>query len=105
MCETVTSHRTTAGEARHEELTRWVAADLAANDLRLTHSLRQWRDEFVRRILPLRPQVCRIPWVFVDQLELASQRVVLQKDGSVHEYLGRNKGQIVIGTLIVPAAV
>lgn len=108
MCEQthVLDRISLQGQRRREELQSWVAADLASGDASLGSALRKWRDSVVPRLRPatLRPQMFRIPDIFVENLGLKWQRVLLTEGDAVVEVweYDRPQGILVTGNIIVP---
>jgi len=80
-----------AGCARASLLEQWVLEDLAAGNTTLTGALSKWAEDVAGRLkdFNLKNEFqdsvrCRIPWIFVDHLNLAGQRVLLTKGLEVH---------------------
>jgi hypothetical protein len=87
MCEFIANPSrsiTAAGQARRLNLYQWVTEDLLSGDRLLTHALAQWRDEMVTRLSGRNTVTkLRLPWIFVNGLQLSSQFVLLFEDNTI----------------------
>lgn len=68
---------------RTQMLDIWITEDLNNDDLSYTTALRKWRDEVLTRLINKRPCTIRIPQRLMSVCKLTSQKVWVERDGSV----------------------
>lgn len=82
----------------------WVQGDLLEGQPGLARALENWRNDVITRVSDHRPQRIRIPMIFVTQLGLDDQRVLLTEGDAVVTVNGKKdeKGQYRTGRILIP---
>lgn len=90
------------GQARFQQLQRWVEADLRSGDSSLQTALRNWRNNVVGRVGPDRPQRIQIPQIFVERLGLPGQTVAIVDGDAVCLLSTQTRRKYELGSILIP---